>query len=342
MTALNIMKNGGITTLATIFHQNMYRFILNSRLTSSTFGVGHCKSTNVDALDIFTTNILAKKNVTPVKSIESTEAINTDRSKLVKKVIPEIQSTFNSKPTLNIGSLNQSEIDNYLIVSIDCGDRKKFNEIIEQIIISKSLPSEALILRALCHLCDDSDHSMLTISRFIDVCQEMNIAFYAKNMEFAPFLSQYLWKFERYDDAMNTLNSIYGTTNKITKSLILRNYRQIIYDCIKNQNENILDKMIISVTKIYEIHKDSTLLNYVWRDCFFSELFRNQQIANELFEKYNVIRQTICKDIGWIALTLLQQHNTDAVHRLIEQCIAENMKREIEVCLTALFDYHCE
>lgn len=345
MTALNIIRSSTISTLATVFHQNMCHFLVRSRLAPLTFRMVNRKSTNVDVLDVFTTQILEKKNSTTAKVAkrkETTETPHSDRSNFWKEIVSKTQAMIDSTKVLIVDDWNQTDIDDYLIVSMDCGDRKTFNELIEQILISKRLPSEAVILRVLCHLCDDSDHSMSTVSRLIDVCQEMNLAFYANNMEFAPFLSQYLWKLEHFDDALNTLNSIYNTTNKVSKSLILRNYRQIIYDCVKNHDEIVRDKVIANAAQINEKHKDTTLLNYVWRDCFFSVLFRNQQKANELFAIHDEIRQAISKDIGWIALNLLQQHNVDAMHRLIEQCLAANMKREVGICLTSLFDYHCK
>lgn len=81
---------------------------------------------------------------------------------------------------------------------------------------------------------------------------------------------------------------------------------------------------------------------YVWTDCFCSDLFHNQIIANAIFQKYDSIRGAVSNDIGWIVLSLLQQNNVDAIHRLIEKCLEFEMKRECSVCLTALFDYHCK
>lgn len=306
MTTLNVVRSGAVSSLATVL-----RSVLRSApMKPLTCGLVHCKSTNIDVLDIFTTqHILSKKNSLASKSptINAT-ATENERLQQLKKLALETQmNTKNSeKSALNIESWSQADIDNCLIVSMDCSDRKTFDEIVEQILASKNLPSEGIILRVLCHLCDDNTNSMETITQLIDVCQEKNLAFYAKNMEFAPFLSQYLWKFERFDDALNTLNTIFSTTNQISKSLILRNYRQIIYDAVKNQDELVLDKVIANAKHIYEKYKDPILITYVWSDCFFSELFRCHQRADAIFTTHEVIRRTVSKDIGWFALTLLQ------------------------------------
>lgn len=160
--------------------------------------------------------------------------------------------------------------------------------------------------------------------------------------EFAPFLSQYLWKLKRYDDALNTLNSIYATTNKIQRSKILQNYRQIIYDGVRNCDENVVELIVSNAQCINKKYKDPILIIYVWSDCFFSELFRNQQKAEGLFTAYEAVRQAVSNKIGSIALKLLEQNNIDGMHRLIEACLASQLKNGVNVCLVALFDYHCK
>lgn len=306
MATLNIVRSGAISSLATVFRS----VLPSAAMKPLTCGLVHCKSTNVDVLDIFTTqHILSKKNSLASRSsvIDDTATENERLQHLKKLTLATQMNTNNSgKSALNIESWSQADIDNCLIISMDCSDRKTFDEIVEQILASKKLPSEGIILSVLCHLCDDNTNSMETITQLIDVCQEKNLAFYAKNMEFAPFLSQYLWKFERFDDALNTLNTIFRTTNQLSKSLILRNYRQIIYDAVKNHDELVLDKVIANAKHIYEKYKDPILITYVWSDCFFSELFRCHQRANTIFTSHEVIRKTVSKDIGWFALTLLQ------------------------------------
>lgn len=310
--------------LVSKFHSNLLRVFLRVPQTSI-FGMIQCKSTNIDVFDVFTTEILSNKSLKlPLQS-------STDIIRPLNIIKPtECQTGIKLKTITNNDTVDwsESEIDQNLIVSMDCGDRKTFDGIIEQMLTLKRLPSEKIIVRVLCYLCDDNVNSMNTIIRLIDLCQEINLGFYAKNVDFAPFLSQYLWKLQKFDEALNTLNAIFGVTNKTSKSLILRNYRQIIYDAVKNQDESVVDKVISNALEINERHKDSILIVYVWSDCFFSELFRNQQKAETLFAAHDVIRTTISKDVGWIALTLLQQ----VIHNLFLQKI-EKLKNLIKILL---------
>lgn len=307
------------------------------------FGVFHGKSTNTDVLEIFTKQILSKTGAkpNPTEMPPSTEAA-MERCELLKKITLEMQNMSQTGATLNINNWSVTDINNYLQVSLDLKDRKTVTSIMNQMLDSKQLPSNSLIIRTFSFLCDDCADSMELVTGIIEVCQEKNLPFYATSIELEPFKAQYLWKFERYDDALHTLNSIFTTRNKTIKSLILQNYRQITYNGVTHQDEAILEKLITNALGICDKYNDPSLLTYVWSDCFFSELFRNQQRASHLFGAHETVRQAVSRDIGWFALTLIQQHNIDAIHRLIENCLASSMKREVGVCLVALFDYHCK
>lgn len=333
MATFNLIRKGVISSLATIFDPHLLRITLHTPI-ASTLGTVHHKSSDVDILDIFTANILSAER--------TSKTTNHERSKMLMKGSEKKHIACKKYATPNVKSWTQKEIDNYLLIIIDCGDRKTLIDIVRQILVLKRLPSDTVILRVLSYLCDDSDDSMATISKLIDLCEQMNIAFYAKNMEFAPFLSQYLWKLKRFDDAVHILNTIYATTNKEAKVIVLRNYRQIIFDAIKNQDEIVVDKMVMNAESIKTKHKDPILISYVWSDCFFSELFRNQRKADELFQAHTEIREIVAKNISWIALKLLQLHNIDGIHRLIEICLEFKMKHEVGICSTVLFDYHCK
>lgn len=321
MATLPILQRSLISSFANVFHMHLFRFASSS-----------------SSLDIFVTDILVPKKAKPSKLIDTTTkaalALTRDRSELLKKV--------SSEQKTDVRTWNQTEIDDYLVVSLDCGDRKSLIQIIEQMLELQRLPSDAIILRVLSYLCDDQCDSMAIISRLIDLCLLKFVV--AKNVEFVPFLSQYLWKLKRYDDAINTLNSIYATTDKTMRSNIMRNYRQIISEAVENcDDEMVLQQIISNAAYINEKYKDPMLIIYVWSDCFFSELFRNQQKAEELFTAYDAIPKAVAKQISAIALQLICTHNTDGIHRLIEILLKnESHKNEVHVLLLRLFDYHCE
>lgn len=158
MATLPIIRRG-------LFSTHLMRFAVGLPI-----GITHHKSTDVDALDIFTTDILLPKKSKASKLCDTTPmAMKRDRSELLKKVSSKQQTVSDMK------MWNQNEMDHYLIVSIDCEDRKTLIQMIEEMVDLKRLPSDAIILRVLCYLCDDQHDSMAIISRLIDLCQEKNV-----------------------------------------------------------------------------------------------------------------------------------------------------------------------
>lgn len=309
------------------------------------------KSDNINVIDIFTTNLLNERSDSNAKTLEKEPTPNSialnvlqneNRSKMLKKIGAGHSNEIGNDGSFKIDEWTKQEIDDCVSIVIDCNDKKTFNELFDQIIKLKRLPSDSNVLRILCFICDDSTASMDKIMQLVDVCKEENVVFYARSMEFAPFLSQYLWKMQRFDDALSTLAEIYPTTDKSVKSSVLRNFRQIIFDAIRNQDEEIVNKLVQSAKKIFQTRKSPTILVYIWADCFYSPFYSNQMIANDIFEEYKIVRDIISMDIGWIVLSLIQQHNIDGLQRLIEQLLKFGMKEECGNCMRALFDYHCK
>lgn len=129
------------------------------------------------------------------------------------------------------------------------------------------------------------------------------------------------------------------------RSNILRNYRNIISIAVENCDENVIELIVSNAEYINDKYQDPILIIYVWSDCFFSELFRNQCKAEQLFATYDtIIPLAVSKQINSIALQLICTHNIDGIHRLIEILLTKKSqhKNEVNVLLLRLFDYHCK
>lgn len=128
------------------------------------------------------------------------------------------------------------------------------------------------------------------------------------------------------------------------RSNILRNYRKIISVAVENCDEHVVEHIVSNAEYINSKYQDPILIIFVWSDCFFSELFRNQRKAEDLFTAYDAIPKAVTKQISAIALQLICTHNIDAIHRLIEVLLKKDdaHKIEVNVLLLRLFDYHCE
>lgn len=345
---LNIFRSSLFSWLSTTSPKCFFRPNLSILGTSN---LSLYKSNNINVIDIFITRLLNEKpdsdSKTPKKEPTPNATVlnvlqNENRSKMLKKIAAGHNKEIGNDGSIKIAEWTKQEIDDCLSIVIDCNDKKTFNELFDQIIELKRLPSDSTVLRILCFICDDSAASMDKVMQLVDVCKEENMEFYARSMAFYPFLSQKLWKMQRFDDALSTLVEVYPTTDKSVKSFVLRNFRQIIFDAIRKQDEETVNKLVQSAKKILEERNSPTILVYIWADCFSNTFFSNQTIANDIFEEYEIVRETVSRDIGWIVLSLIQQHNIDGLQRLIEQCLKFGMKEECGTCMRALFDYHCK
>jgi len=165
------------------------------------------------------------------------------------------------------------------------------------------------------------------------------LSLYEQNGKFEPYIAQCLWSAGKFEEALNKLRECYATDNVDIKNIVKGNYRKIVEDTISNRSEAILAKITAHARTIFEIHKDPTILLFVWSDCFLSDWFCDRQFAGSLFKQYVSLRVMVGKDMDKFAFLLLQHHNIDAIHRLIEQCLAFDMKAECRICMTLLFDY---
>lgn len=247
------------------------------------------------------------------------------------------------KPTrIAIKWLDQNDLDSRVKQSIAHKDRGSVNVLIEEIVSSKQLPSDAKVIELLIYLCDKTSSSMTSIGQLISVCQNYNIALYATNLKFQPFLAQPMWQMQQFDDALKFLDSFFLAYKNKCPPIVRVNYQQIIFDAVQNQSDDILQKVIESAKDVFTKYGDPQLLLYIWNDCFCSDLHRNVVISEKLIDSIEVLRETVARDMMWIVTSLLAQHNLNAVHRLIQLCLKYEWKDKCSICLFELFDYECK
>lgn len=244
--------------------------------------------------------------------------------------------------TADFDKWTQADIDNHLNKSFLAKDADTVNDILTELIEAKRLPSDAVILRLLSHLCDKKAESMGRIVQIIEVVKETNVKFYATNKQFAPFLSQYQWRLQNFDEALRLLNDSFRASKHTRPTTVHLNYRQLIIDAVQNQDDTVVRKVADGAKLVADRYNDPVLLICLWTDCFHSRLFRNHVIADELFDVSAAIRRAVAKDICRFIVSLLDEHNVSALQRLMELCLKHELKDECSLCLFALFDYHCE
>lgn len=304
------------------------------------------KSSNTDALDLFTTELLRKLEDDRKLQLESTpKGMEVDEEKVTLMRKLKTHRSDRSLPfehSMDIRELSAGEVDGYVTVTIDADDRRTFNGIAEQFHQFRMLPRNDLVVRSLQYMCDDTNDAMAPTIRLIDVCREKNLHFYATDMKFAPFLAQYLWRADQFDAALSVLRQTYATDNAAIKGIVLQNFQCLLRDAIANREEGALEKIETFATEIFQRRHDLRLMQYVFNDCFLSTWFRDRTIAVQLFRLWEPLRTSFCMNADRFVYERLQQHDVDAVQRLIELCLQFKLTNECRVCLFMLFDYQCK
>lgn len=307
------------------------------------------KSTNVNVWDGFTSDLLARVskkhqfnpaecgNVAKSRGIQKSLMVKITSHQKARLLAPEDERTH----SCDIRTLSRGEFDQYVSLSIDSDDRPTFASIVGQIIEHKLLPSDEVILHAMGYLCEDRSGSQ-EFTRLIDVCVEKNIAFYATNPAFLPFLAQYYWEANQLEDALRTLRQINATNDLAIKSSVENNFRKILSNSITHREETAIERIEKFATDIFRQYGESALLVHVWRKCFVSEWFVDQERARRLFKSSKEVRAAFAKGTATFVFEILQSHQDDAVYRLIELCLTHDMKDTCFVCLSLLFDYQCQ
>lgn len=276
------------------------------------------KSTEIDVLDSFTARILGKRADKLKGNIKREREIESNGFQTFLENITN-NSTL-PKHQLDIRDFKECDLDSLIIVTINGDDFKMFDRIVEQLIKYQILPSENVILKVLSYLCKSSeDKSINLINDFITLAQQKNRTFYEENCELAPFVAQCLWHSGNYKDALNSLEQLYASGNAKIKAIVRQNYRILIKDAFLNKGNAITITVTAHAINVYKTHNDATVLLYVWCDTFTSDMFSDTQLANDLFSKYEDLRKSVSAEISRFSLFLLECHDIDAVHRLIEQ-----------------------
>lgn len=322
------------------------------------------KSSSVDSIDSFTNDLVVRKalkwqilqqKIAPVPSSQPIKPIPTAiitvpnetlshqfRSK-AQKLISEISSLRDVDLCIEFETLTQYHIDHLLISALFDEKKKNLYAIIDQCIHFKKSPSERVVFDVLRYLSDKGD--LVYTKLFIELCSQTLPSSYKENVQFDHLRAKCMWKQGNAEGGLRLLASVYveATALKGSQTLVMIRhiFQEIIEETVGKKSEAVLVAVKSVAIELSESFKEHQVLAYVWKSCFLSSWFSDQQQAILLFEEHAPIRAIVGDSVSMTAYNLLQNHNTDAVYRLIELLLKFNMKNECKICLGFLFEYQC-
>ncbi|KAM7342024.1 uncharacterized protein ACRADG_009588 [Cochliomyia hominivorax] len=333
------------------------------------------KSTQIDAIDCFTnelverkskkweemreslmkkkdTSTLAANQQQQQKSQTKTTATNSTTTTsssspsltqslglMSKAVINDLHALRSPELGLDIRSLSQAQLDNLLMSTLEIKNKVDFLYLVRQCIRWQQLPSHEVLISCLKYL--SSLSRVQQIESFAEICKKQSHPLSKIYADLAPFKAMALWRSGGADIALITLHRGYesGAATEDGKRMMRAAFRTIAEETLAQKSEAVLVSLMEVARSIYNTHKDIFVVACVWKQCFVSDWFCDQKSAADLFEHYEELQQLVAKRSSSLCASFLSRNNIDAVHRLIEVFLQYNQREACSNCLSLLFNY---
>lgn len=307
------------------------------------------KSTKIDSIDSFTSELVMNKNQkfdTLKASLKATQnygstSFSQGLSAVAKGVFNETDTIKTPDLGLDVRMLSKPQLDNLLMATMEVKNKLDFLYLIRQCVQWRKLPSDETLIESLKYLSFIGETEL--IGKLDEACKQENCKVVSTYVGLYPFKSMSNWRNGQSENAMKILMDGYETNKTEAGKRMLRTVIKVISEeTLSSKSEAVLVSLKNSAVKIYDQHKDIFGLTCIWRNCFVSDWFSDQKSADGLFNKYTELQQLIAKKAPQICSSFLRQHKTDAVHRLIELFLKIEDSNSCAICLGQLFDYQCE
>ena len=299
--------------MAIINSQNLAKITRPS--INSWFILRRLKSANLDVLDTFIVNLCDKQSLR-WKQHED-KFLKTKQQMMKSSAQKHAVARLDQEEGFNVPKWDQVNIDSSLIIGLRKNDCEFLDAVIEICLSHGRLPSDEIFLQLLHHLFHLEDHEI--INKLVKLCRLTNPSYYKTSEDLAPYVAHSIWLSGDSEQGLAILRKCFLGDNPNIKSLTREMYRVVVEDAIKNRSEAVIVKITADAVHIYETAADAVVLAFIWKCCFISAWFSEQQRANQLFESYADLRNNISCRVSVFCYSLLKSHNVDAVQRLIQQ-----------------------
>lgn len=318
MALINLYKTKPLTYRSiTIALPKLLRFISsNHNFTTSI-------SLQQDAIDNFTSQLLQKS---------TTKWVNL-RLQKNKKLI---ECCMKDKIKIQFENLTQDKLDDLLKRYLDEFNYEQLNALISQCIKFKLCPSELVLLNVLSVFSQKGD--MEIIKNVKNMCKEVNPKILESNYYFKHYLAEAIWINGNIKESLDLFEELYKNNIYIRRKI--RNmFRCLLTDVTMNYSEAVLVNILAFSERIYKDFNDIIPMVFVWRICFLSEWFSDQNKAMDLLDKHENLRKAIVPQIPYVVNVSLRKHKTECVYKLLEVLLKYNLKLHVVTILLPLFDY---
>ncbi|XP_055537930.1 uncharacterized protein LOC129725773 [Wyeomyia smithii] len=310
---------------------------------------GHRKSTNVDAIDSFISELVENKTLKWKVLSHNKKVTKTNGTVASELAVPasgnssfkltQIFDDLTSNPiVINIDLLEQQHVDNLVETAIKEGNQKDVHLLFEQMDQYRKLPSKTVLNMLLENFAKNVDR--LRLVRLMELCRRVDADFVSTNGDLLHYKALLQWKSGSSLNALNSFkDALRSCTSNATKEVINRMLKEIVDETIGKKSEAVLLAVIeMGEFCMLQLH-DEYLLCYSWEKSFRSQWYSDQEVAKTIFNKHNDLRLAIAKRLSKICFIYLQEYCIEQVYQLMELFLKHNMLIQCRLILIRLFEY---
>lgn len=282
-----------------------------------------------DCLDDFTTQLMQTKSNKWEIMRANRRILCSEREQFkVKSHAKEIR--------LNVEYLDVNKLDMLLRDAMEADNISYINEIVNECIKCKSVPTVAVLLQTLSHCSQNGDKNIIT--SLTKLCSEVQPKVLKDFGDFKHYMAKAVWVKGDINSAIIIFEDVYRNYSDIRR-IIRSMLKQLLLDAVVNRSEATLLNMISFAERLIKDFQDFYPLACIWQACFLSEWFTDQTLALELLEEKDGLLNVVSSQIPFIVSLSLKKHQTEVVYRLLELLLRLKQMSECTRVLEALFDY---
>lgn len=275
---------------------------------------GQAKSTNVDAIDSFTNDLVSRKSLKwkqvqdkvlssqeaikqapPIATTTSVDSFSSQWRTSAVKLLQELTSLRDVELELDLRKLNQHQIDHLLINALLEERKKNFFAIVDQCCRVQRIPSDKVVFEVLDFLSQlgDLEH----IDAVAQLASMANADLFHNHDGFSHFRARCIWHQGHAEQALQQLRQSYSRMRSLRlvqmPTHIIGIFREVVDDTVMRQNEQVLEAVVESAQFLSDVFGENQVLAFVWQACFLSDLFSDQQRAAQMFGDNEEVRMAV-------------------------------------------------
>lgn len=279
------------------------------------------KSTNVDAIDSFTNDLVTRKSakwkhlqdkllskdlslpigaVAPTETTQPITAADTYtghwRNSAVK-LLQELTNLRDVELELDLRKLSQQQVDHLLINALLDERKKNFYALVEQCIRVQRLPSDQVVFKVLDFLTRSAD--LHRTEHFARLVHSANVHLFNHHDGFSHYRARCLWHQGQWLLALDELKQSYMSmrAQRLVHMpvTLLAFFREMVDDAVHGRHggEAVLQQTICTAQYLSDVFGENQVLAFIWQSCFLSDLFSDQQLAVQMFGDNEDVRLAV-------------------------------------------------